>query len=60
MPSARIETTKSDLYQEILTKAKELNILATASAMQSVHAKLATSIQTESLQRELVALSKEL
>lgn len=53
-------STKSDIYKEILAKAKELNILATASVMQSTHTKLATSIQIESIQRELVALREKL
>lgn len=44
----------------LLAKAKELNILATASVMQSMHTKLATSIQIESIQRDLAALSEEL
>ena len=60
VPMLKNSSTKSETYKEILAKAKELNILATASVMQSVHVKLATSIQIESLQRELVALSEEL
>ena len=60
IPLLKNSSTKSEIYKEILAKAKELNILATASVMQSVHTKLATSIQIESLQRELVALSEEL
>ena len=51
---------KQTLYQEILSKAKELNILATASIIQSTHAKLATSIQIETIQRELNALVSQL
>lgn len=60
VPLLKNSSTKSEIYKQILAKAKELNILATASVMQSVHVKLATSIQIESLQRELVTLSKEL
>lgn len=60
VPLLKNSSTKSEIYKQILAKAKELNILATASVMQSVHVKLATSIQIESLQRELVALSEEL
>ena len=60
VPMLKNSSTKSEIYKQILAKAKELNILATASVMQSVHVKLATSIQIESLQRELVALSEEL
>lgn len=60
VPMLKNSSTKSEIYKEILAKAKELNILATASVMQSVHVKLATSIQIESLQRELVALGEEL
>ena len=51
---------KQGLYHEILSTAKELNILATASIIQSTHAKLATSIQIETVQRELVALASQL
>lgn len=60
VPMLKNSSTKSEIYKQILAKAKELNILATASVMQSMHTKLATSIQIESLQRELVALSEEL
>ena len=60
VPMLKNSSTKSEIYKQILAKAKELNILATASVMQSVHVKLATSIQIESLQRELAALSEEL
>ena len=60
IPMLKNSSTKSEIYKQILAKAKELNILATASVMQSVHVKLATSIQMESLQRELVALGEEL
>ena len=60
IPLLKNSSTKSELYKEILTKAKELNILATVSVMQSTHTKLATSIQIESLQRELIALSKHI
>lgn len=60
VPMLKNSSTKSEIYKEILAKAKELNILATASVVQSVHVKLATSIQIESLQRELVALGEEL
>lgn len=60
VPLLKNNSTKSELYKEILSKAKELNILATASVMQSMHTKLATSIQIESLQRDLVALGEEL
>lgn len=60
VPMLKNSSTKSEIYKQILAKAKELNILATASVMQSVHVKLATSIQIESLQRDLVALSEEL
>lgn len=60
VPLLKNSSTKSEIYKEILAKAKELNILATASVMQSMHTKLATSIQIESLQRELVALGEEL
>ena len=60
IPLLKNSSTKSELYKEILAKAKELNILATASVMQSMHMKLATSIQIESLQRELQELGEEL
>lgn len=60
IPLLKNSSTKSELYKEILAKAKELNILATASVMQSVHTKLATSIQIESLQRELQELGDQL
>lgn len=60
VPLLKNSSTKSETYTEILAKAKELNILATASVMQSMHTKLATSIQIESLQRDLVALGEEL
>lgn len=60
VPMLKQNSMKHTLYQEILSKAKELNILATASVMQSTHAKLATSIQIESIQRELVALASQL
>lgn len=60
VPMLKNSSTKLELYKEILAKAKELNILATASVMQSMHTKLATSIQIESLQRDLVALGEEL
>lgn len=60
VPMLKNSSTKSEIYKQILAKAKELNILATASVMQSVHVKLATSIQIESLQRELATLSEEL
>ena len=60
VPMLKNSSTKSEIYKQILAKAKELNILATASVMQSMHTKLATSIQIESLQRELIALSEEL
>ena len=59
-PCSRIIRLNQNSTKKILAKAKELNILATASVMQSVHAKLVTSIQIESIQRELVARSKEL
>lgn len=60
IPLLKNSSTKSELYKEILAKAKELNILATASVMQSMHTKLATSIQIESLQRELQELGDQL
>lgn len=60
VPLLKNSSTKSEIYKEILAKAKELNILATASVMQSVHTKLATSIQIESLQRELQELEDQL
>lgn len=60
IPLLKNSSTKSELYKEILAKAKELNILATASVMQSMHTKLATSIQIESLQRELQELGNQL
>ena len=60
VPLLKNSSTKSEIYKEILAKAKELNILATASVMQSMHTKLATSIQIESIQRDLVALGEEL
>lgn len=60
VPLLKNSSTKSEIYKEILAKAKELNILATASVMQSMHTKLATSIQIESIQRDLIALSEEL
>ena len=58
VPLLKQHSLKQTLYQEILSKA--LNILATASVMQSTHAKLATSIQIESVQRELNALVSQL
>lgn len=60
VPLLKNSSTKSEIYKEILAKAKELNILATASVMQSTHTKLATSIQIESLQRELAVLREKL
>lgn len=60
VPLLKNSSTKSEIYKEILAKAKELNILATASVMQSMHTKLATSIQIESLQRELQELGDQL
>lgn len=60
VPLLKSHSTKSHLYQKILAKAKELNILATASVMQSTHTKLATSIQIESIQRELAVLREKL
>ena len=60
IPLLKNSSTKSELYKEILAKAMELNILATASVMQSMHTKLATSIQIESLQRELQELGGQL
>lgn len=60
VPLLKNSSTKSETYKEILAKAKELNILATASVMQSMHTKLATSIQIESIQRDLVALGEGL
>lgn len=60
IPLLKNSSTKSEIYKEILAKAKELNILATASVMQSMHTKLATSIQIESLQRELQELGDQL
>lgn len=60
IPLLKNSSTKSELYKEILAKAKELNILATASVMQSMHTKLVTSIQIESLQRELQELGDQL
>jgi len=60
VPMLKNSSTKSEIYKEILAKAKELNILATASVMQSMHTKLATSIQIESIQRDLIALGEEL
>ena len=60
IPLLKNSSTKSELYKEILAKAKELNILATASVMQSMHTKMATSIQIESLQRELQELGDQL
>lgn len=60
VPMLKQHSLKQGLYQEILSKAKELNILATASIIQSTHAKLATSIQIETVQRELVALASQL
>ena len=60
VPLLKNSSTKSETYKEILAKTKELNILATASVMQSVHVKLATSIQIESLQRELQELGDQL
>lgn len=60
VPLLKNSSTKSELYKQILAKAKELNILATASVMQSMHTKLATSIQIESLQRELQELGDQL
>lgn len=53
-------STKQDLYLEILTISKELNILATASVLQDTHTKLATSIKIESLQRQLKSLANQL
>lgn len=60
IPLLKNSSTKSEIYKEILAKAKELNILATASVMQSMHTKLTTSIQIESLQRELQELGDQL
>lgn len=60
VPLLKQHSLKQTLYQEILSKAKELNILATSSVMQSTHAKLATSIQIENVQRELNALVLQL
>lgn len=60
IPLLKNSSTKSEIYKEILAKAKELNILATASVMQSMHTKMATSIQIESLQRELQELGDQL